>query len=126
MLYIRGWMSSKFGHIRPHGLWSKLHLGVTRKSTQTYKGENSVSAISQLFLAHLSQRFIGELKCIVYPCSGVRRCCRRPPFLNVFSSETAWPIKAKILCGASLGRGNESLSKWSRSHDQDGRQAHIW
>ena len=39
----------------------------------------------------------GELK--VYPCSGVRRCCcrcRRPPFSNDFSSETAWPIKAKF------------------------------
>ena len=31
-----------------------------------------------------------------------------------------------ILCGALLGRGNESLYKWSRSHDQDGRHAHIW
>ena len=39
---------------------------------------------------------IGEL--IVYPCSRVRRrrCRRRPPFSNVFSSETAWPIKAKF------------------------------
>ena len=51
------------------------------------------------FLAHLSQRLIGEL--IVYPCSGVRcrcrrSCCRRPPFSNVFFSETAWPIKAKF------------------------------
>ena len=49
-------------------------------------------------LAHLSRRLIGEL--MVYPCSGVRRCrrrcCRRPPFSNVFSSETAWPIKAKF------------------------------
>ena len=52
------------------------------------------------FLAHLSRRLIGEL--IVYPCSGVRRrrrCRRRrccPPFSNVFSSETAWPIMAKF------------------------------
>ena len=46
------------------------------------------------FLAHLSRRLIGVL--IVYPCSGVRRCRRRPPFSNVFSSETAWPIKAKF------------------------------
>ena len=50
-------------------------------------------------LAHLSRRLIGEL--IVYPCSGVRRRCRcrrrcLPPFSNVFSSETAWPIKAKF------------------------------
>ena len=43
------------------------------------------------FLAHLSQRLIGELT--GYPWSGVRR-----PFTisNVFSSETAWPIKAKF------------------------------
>ena len=52
-----------------------------------------------MFLAHLSQRLIGEL--IVYPCSGVRRRRRRrrrrcPPVSNVFSSETAWPIKAKF------------------------------
>ena len=34
----------------------------------------------------------GEL--IVYPCSGI--CCRRQQCLNIFSSETAWPIKAKL------------------------------
>ena len=39
-----------------------------------------------------SPELIGEL--IVYPCSGVHR--RRPPFSNIFSSETAWPIKAKF------------------------------
>ena len=45
-------------------------------------------------LAHLSQRLIGEL--IGYPWSGVRR--RRPSVhnLNVFSSETDRPIKAKF------------------------------
>ena len=48
----------------------------------------------------------GEL--IVYPCSGVRcrrcrcrdrgrcRCRRRQQCLNIFSSETAWSIKAKL------------------------------
>ena len=53
------------------------------------------------FLAHLSQRLIGEL--ILYPCSSICRhcrcrrcCCRHPPFSNVFSSETAWPIKTKF------------------------------
>ena len=48
------------------------------------------------FLAHLSQRLIGEL--IVYSCSGVRRRCRccRQPFSNIFTSETAWPVKAKF------------------------------
>ena len=48
------------------------------------------------FLAHLSRRLIGEL--IVNPFSGVRRgCrCRRSQFSNIFSSETACPIKAKF------------------------------
>ena len=27
--------------------------------------------------------------------------------------------ESQTLCGALLGRGNESLYKWSRSHDQD-------
>ena len=48
-------------------------------------------------LAHLSRRLIGEF--IVYLCSGVRHCCCRrrcSPFSNVFSSETAWPIKVKF------------------------------
>ena len=49
------------------------------------------------FLAHLSQRLIGEL--IGYSWSGVRAVVRRRPSLtisNFFFSETAWPIKAKF------------------------------
>ena len=34
--------------------------------------------------------------------------------------------QSKILCGASLGRGNKILFAASRSHDQDGRHAYIW
>ena len=53
-----------------------------------------------LFLAHLSRRLTGEL--IGYPW--IRRpsvrpsVVRRPSFTfsNIFSSETAWPIKAKF------------------------------
>ena len=33
---------------------------------------------------------------------------------------------SQISCGASMGWGNESLHMGSRSHDQDGRHAHIW
>ena len=41
----------------------------------------------------MSQGLIGEL--LGYPWSGVRR--RRPSTIsNVFSSETAWPIKVKF------------------------------
>ena len=70
-------------------------------------GNVMLKAVKMLILAHLSQRLIGEL--IVYPCSGVLRCCCRPPFSNV----------------KNVGRGNESLYKWSRSLDQDGRHANI-
>ena len=43
------------------------------------------------FLVHLCQRLICEL--IGYPWSGARR---PPTISNIFSSETAWPIKAKF------------------------------
>ena len=52
---------------------------------------------------HLSQRLIGEL--IGYPWSGVRRplsvvvVVRPSTISNVFSSETASPIKAKFYVG---------------------------
>ena len=36
------------------------------------------------------------------------------------------PDQNQILCGVSLGRGNESLFTASGSHDQDGCHAHIW
>ena len=47
-------------------------------------------------LAHLSRRLTGEL--IGYPWSGVRPSyvVRPSTISNVFSSETAWPIKAKF------------------------------
>ena len=62
-----------------------------------------------MYLAHLSQRLIGEL--IVYPWSGIRRCrCRRcccPPFSNVFSPETAWPNIAKFYVEPPLEGGTK-------------------
>ena len=74
------------------------------------------------FLAHLSQRLIGEL--IGYPWSGVR-----PSVVNNFKRlllQNRWSDQNQILCGASLGRGNDILFAASGSHDQDGRHAHIW
>ena len=58
------------------------------------------------FLAHLRRRLIREL--ILYPCSGVRR---RPSFtmfkhLLLLNRLANYSL---ILCGASMGRGNESL-----------------
>ena len=80
------------------------------------------------FLAHLSRRLTGEL--IGYPwiqrplSSSVVR-----PSVHIFKRlllRNRLANQSQILCGASLGRGNESLYKWSRSHDQDGHLAHIW
>ena len=80
-----------------------------------------------IFLAHLSRRLTGEL--IGYPW------IRRPsssvvrPSVHIFKHlllRKRLANRSQILCGASLERGNESLYKWSMSHDQDGRHAHIW
>ena len=81
---------------------------IKRRGTKEYSNDNylyfskKIIRLQKLnivkyykYLAHLNQRLIGEL--IVYPCSGIRRrCCRCQPFSKVFSSETAWPIKAKF------------------------------
>ena len=90
---------------------------------------NYMSNLGHLLLAHLSQRFIGELIHVGYSWSGVRPSSVRRPLLtisNIFFSETVFPFKAKFYVGASLGRGNESLFAASVSHGQDGRHAHIW
>ena len=56
--------------------------------------------LTELFSSPEPSGSQGEL--IVYPCSGVRCRCRRcrrrcrQQCLNIFSSETAWPIKAKL------------------------------
>ena len=78
-----------------------------------------------MFLAHLSRRLIGEL--IVYPWSGVR-CRPSSSYVHIFKHLLLQNLadQSQILCGASLGRGNESLFGASGSHDQDGRHAHIW
>ena len=46
------------------------------------------------FLAHLSQRLIGEL--IGYPWSGIRPSVVRSQCSEIFFSKTAWLIKAKF------------------------------
>ena len=67
----------------------------------------------------------GEL--IVYPSSR-RPSVRRPSFtmLKDLLLRNRWADQSQILCGASLGRGNDILFAASGSHDQDGRHAHIW
>ena len=48
-----------------------------------------------------------------------------PIFLNLFSSITTRPIEAKFIWSL-LGMGNESLFKWSRSHDKVGGWVGRW
>ena len=79
-------------------------------------------------LAHLSQRLIGEL--IGYPWSGVWRpssvvVVRPSTISNVFSSEIAWPIKAKFYMEPPWEGGTKVYIN-DQSHDQGGRHAHIW
>ena len=56
-------------------------------------------------LPHLSRRIIGEL--IVYLCSGVRPSCVLKVKHLLLRNHMA--NQSQILCGASLGRGKESL-----------------
>ena len=89
---------------------------------------NAINASALFFLAHLSRRLTGEL--IGYSWirrPSVRRRHRRPSFTfsNIFSSETAWPIKAKLYVEPPWEGGTKVFYKRSRSHDQDGRHAHI-
>ena len=63
---------------------------------------------------------------IVYPCSGVpdRGRGRRQKF-QTSSLKLLGQSKPNFMWSL-LGKGNESMYKWSRSHDQDGRHAHMW
>ena len=65
----------------------------------------------------------GEL--IVYPSS--RRASASSSFTMLKDLlQNRWADQSQILCGASLGRGNDILFAASGSHDQDGRHAHMW
>ena len=69
-----------------------LHQTVLEKAN---KQTNMSFVVRKPFLAHLSRRLTGEL--IGYPW--IRRpsvVVRPSTFSNIFSSETAWPIKAKF------------------------------
>ena len=102
----------------------------SRDMAQLNSEEIADHAANCCLLAHLSQRLIGEL--IGYPWSGVRPSASvssvRPSFtmLKDLLLRNRLADQSQILCGASLGRGNDILFAASGSHDQDGRHAHIW
>ena len=77
-------------------------------------------------LAHLSRRLTRwAYRMAMIRCPSVRR----PSVVHNFKDLLLWNRLAdlvEILCGASLDSGISSLIAKSRSHDQDGRHAHIW
>ena len=64
-----------------------------------------------------------------WPCSGVRpsslSSVRRPQFQRSSPLKLLDRSKPNIMWSILRRGGNETLYKWSRSHDQDGRHAHI-
>ena len=81
--------------------------------------------VDQILLAPVSGRLMGEL--IVY--QSLRHPSLRLSVCQHF--QTSSPLKPLSQINTNflwrpLGRGNKSLFKWSWSHDQDGRHAHIW
>ena len=104
---------------------------LTRMKYVRFDRKVNDSSIEYSLLAHLSRRLIGEL--IVYQWSGVRRTSSvvRPSsasstMLKHLLLRNRLADQSQILCGASLGRGNDILFAASGSHDQDGRHAHTW
>ena len=83
-----------------------------------------------LFLLFSSSELSGSQgELIVYPCTVVCLSVRpsvRSHLSNIFSSKTAWPIKAKFYVEPPWVGGTKILFTASWSCDQDGRHAHIW
>ena len=95
--------------------------------TTDYGFSCPLASKNQLFSSPEPLGSQGEL--IVYPSS--RRPSVRPSSVVVNNFKhlllrNRWADQSQILCGASLGRRNDSLFAASGSHDQDCRHAHIY
>ena len=112
----------KITTVQPH--YNAHHYNAFFNVTLLCQGSQNECLTIHL-LAHLSRRLTGEF--IVYPCSGVRPSVRRPSLVHNFKDlllRNCLANQSQTSCGASLGRGNESLCKWSRSHDRDGHHGY--
>ena len=83
------------------------HKMATNSQCLALGEEYGYAKLTGPFLAHLSRRLTGEL--IVYPCFVVMSLSLFTLFqhLEDFSSETAWPIKAKLRVEHPLERGTK-------------------
>ena len=82
-----------------------------------------MATLAPSYLAHLSRRLIGEL--IGYSWSGVRPLSSFT-MLKDLLLQNRLANQSQILCGASLGRGNDILFAASGSLNQNGHHAHLW
>ena len=95
--------------------------------TVTLRGVSNKHCLLPLFSSPEPLGSQGEL--IVYPSSRRQSVRRRPSSFTMLKDlllRNRWADQSQILCGASLGRGNDILFAVSGSHDQDGHHAHIW
>ena len=117
-------LSSLFLGFSPHTLYRAMHsegmlIHVQFTMHVIFSSPEPLGSQGELIVYPSSRRPSVCRPSIVRPSSVVHHFQRSSP-LNRLANQS------QILCGASLGRGNESLYKWSRSHDQDGRHAHVW
>ena len=98
------------------GYYSRIFL--VPKKNEKLRLIIDLSVLNHL-LAHLSRRLSIPM---------VRRPSVRRPFtmLKHLLLTNRLADQSQILCGASLGRGNDILFTASGSHDQDGRHTHMW
>ena len=105
-----------------------LFLGKPPRGSLPVLGAHSLLVADNLPFISSPEPLGSQGQLIVYPSS-------RRPWSSVRCPSTIFKDRllskhlanqSQILSGASFGRGNESLYKWSRSHDQVGRHAHIW
>ena len=108
-----------------HSSFTKYTQMMTPELTLAYF--TTMSNVAKLVFSSPEPKVHGEL--IRYPYPGVR-----PSSTSLYvvvhnfkhHLQNRLLDQSQILCGASLGRGNEIFFSASGSHDQDGRHAHIW
>ena len=82
--------------VRPRRLKLSTHVD-SKQMYGVYRNQAAAAYLSLYFFISSPEPSGSQGELIVYPYSGVRRRrCRCQQCLNIFSSETTWPIKAKL------------------------------
>ena len=115
---------------RDHGLgWLGQSMATTRGLwTHTIKHIQACVHSMIIRILHKCEILIDK-SFLAHGPSSVRPSVVRPSLATMLKHlfiRNRLADQSQILCGASLGRGNEILFAASGSHDQDGCHAHIW